>query len=371
MNARDHRGFTLAEANGLMVIGMALFLTLGATFQSRGFVSGILITEYLLIAAPVLLFAVVRKKDLVSTFRLRPIRWNETLRIVTMSLFLVPTILAANVLMMALLSAFGKVFTQQMPTADSLGTFLLLFFVMAVTPAICEEIFFRGMMLDAYERATGPCMGALLSALFFALFHFNPQNLLGPLILGMVFAYLVQLTGSIWPAIIAHLTNNGVSVIMGYLGTVFSDPELMAAVDPDAYLQPGMLFYMGLIFALMAGVGMFVVVYQIKRLRSGRATFEPNTTLRIGGKVYRIIARRPGYLVVMNDAIDTVVLSAEETMAHFYRLSTGDLKKMHYSAESPLWYRCRKPGPAVVGFALFVTTFYAVIVRWQWQLLGL
>ncbi len=371
MRSLDRKGFSLSEANGLMVIAMALFLTLGATFQARGFVSGILITEYLLIAAPVILYAVIRKKDLVATFRLRPIRWDESFRVITLGLFLVPTILAANVLMMALLSAFGKVFTQQMPTADSLASFLLLFFVMAITPAICEEIFFRGMMLDAYERATGPCMGAVLSALFFALFHFNPQNLLGPLILGIVFAYLVQLTGSILPAIIAHLTNNGVSVIMGYLGTVFSDPELVTAVDPVAYLQPKMLFYMGLVFALMAGVGMFVVVYQLKRLRNGRATFEPNTSLRIGAKAYRIIAKGKEHLVVMDDAIDTVVMDAEETMRQFYRLSTEDLKKIHYSADTPLWKGCRKPPFGVVSFLIFVTVFYGVIIRWQWQLLGL
>jgi hypothetical protein len=90
---------------------------------------------------------------------------------------------------------------------------------MAITPGICEELFFRGMVMNAFEGRFGYRFAALLSALLFGIFHFNLANFLGPILLGVLFAWLVQVTGSIFAGMVGHAVNNGFAVILSYLIT--------------------------------------------------------------------------------------------------------------------------------------------------------
>lgn len=53
----------------------------------------------------------------------------------------------------------------------------------------------------------------MVSALVFALFHFDIQNFIAPFLLGLLFASLIEVTGSILPAILAHFVNNVLAVL--------------------------------------------------------------------------------------------------------------------------------------------------------------
>lgn len=94
--------------------------------------------------------------------------------------------------------------------------FILLFTCVAVLPAICEEIVFRGIILSGYKK-TSSFKAATVSALFFGMMHLNPHQFSYTFIIGIIFSYLVIYTGSIYSSILAHFIINGSQIILLYV----------------------------------------------------------------------------------------------------------------------------------------------------------
>ena len=89
---------------------------------------------------------------------------------------------------------------------------------LAVVPAICEELLFRGYAQRQLERAAGAAGGIALAGLLFGIYHLDPLQALPLSMLGGYLAYLTWRTGSLWPAIIAHFANNAFAVVTTELG---------------------------------------------------------------------------------------------------------------------------------------------------------
>lgn len=88
-------------------------------------------------------------------------------------------------------------------------------FLIALTPAICEETLFRGIMLRAYETK-GTIRAIFFTGFMFALMHFSIVRFVGPLFIGILAGYLVVRSNSIIPAVITHFTFNGISLLIYY-----------------------------------------------------------------------------------------------------------------------------------------------------------
>ncbi len=116
-------------------------------------------------------------------------------------------------------SAYGDLLT-----ASNIFEGILVILVIAVTPAICEEVLFRGMIQTSFELSTKPYTAAFLTALFFGLYHFNPYGLIPLIILGFYLSYSVIITESIFVSMILHFINNFISVILFF---IFGSEEVL------------------------------------------------------------------------------------------------------------------------------------------------
>lgn len=87
----------------------------------------------------------------------------------------------------------------------------------AVVPALCEELFFRGFMLSNMRRFMNVHVAIWLTAIVFSSLHGQIFGFMPRLLLGALFGYLVFWSGSLWPAVVAHFTNNAVAGIVAYL----------------------------------------------------------------------------------------------------------------------------------------------------------
>lgn len=85
-------------------------------------------------------------------------------------------------------------------------------FVVAVVPAICEEVFFRGFVQRSFEQKYKPVWAVLITATFFGIYHFNPYGLISLIILGMYFGYAAYKSNSIFVPISLHFLNNFLAV---------------------------------------------------------------------------------------------------------------------------------------------------------------
>lgn len=95
----------------------------------------------------------------------------------------------------------------------------VVWLVIGITPAICEELFFRGLVFSGLRRL-GVWPAVLGSALLFALAHASIYRLLPVFILGLVLGVLRWRSGSVVPGMVMHAINNGL------IGTLAQRPEL-------------------------------------------------------------------------------------------------------------------------------------------------
>jgi sodium transport system permease protein len=88
--------------------------------------------------------------------------------------------------------------------------------LIAVLPAIGEELAFRGVMLRGLSRL-GPAWAIALSSLLFGLAHGDMYRLAPATLMGVLNAWVVWRTGSIFPAMTIHFLNNGAAVLLAVL----------------------------------------------------------------------------------------------------------------------------------------------------------
>ena len=132
----------------------------------------------------------------------------------------------------------------------------------AVTPAVCEELFFRGVVLSGL-RSLGKWPAIAISALLFAVAHASIYRLLPTLLLGLVLGYLVWKTGSIVVSMIVHALNNGIVAVLS------QTPSVAAALGFDATAK---VVPLGptLIAAAVSGLALALVASQTPRARHAR-----------------------------------------------------------------------------------------------------
>lgn len=104
------------------------------------------------------------------------------------------------------------------------GLVFLALFLIAVMPAIFEELIFRGIILESTKKL-GTLQACLINGFLFSLFHCNPSQTGYTFVLGAVFAFVAIRTGSVIPSMIVHFLNNGYSVILMYFG-IYEIPAL-------------------------------------------------------------------------------------------------------------------------------------------------
>jgi membrane protease YdiL (CAAX protease family) len=122
-----------------------------------------------------------------------------------------------NLLYASLLAGFGLQMQPDIaPLFEITRSPLLLLFGGAIVAPFVEEIFFRGFIFTGLRhRWTWP-KAALVSAGLFALAHVLPTSVLPIFILGLIFAFLYQASGSIWPAVLMHILTNSLALTAAY-----------------------------------------------------------------------------------------------------------------------------------------------------------
>lgn len=101
-----------------------------------------------------------------------------------------------------------------------------MLFILAVLPAIAEEVFFRGVLQRLFILLTKrPWLGIIFTAVLFSALHGQFLGFFPRLLLGIVLGSLYWYSGSLWPGILAHFINNAVQVILVYFNPKFVEKD--------------------------------------------------------------------------------------------------------------------------------------------------
>jgi membrane protease YdiL (CAAX protease family) len=136
------------------------------------------------------------------------------------------------------------------------GDLLINLFIMALLPAIAEELFFRGALQKALLRLTNkPWIAILISSAVFALLHGTFFKLLPIFTLGLLLGTVYYLTRNLWYTIAIHFLNNAFAVLSVYYADRSHFLKRLAADDVSVPLYAALISLAVTVF----------IIYMIKR----------------------------------------------------------------------------------------------------------
>jgi sodium transport system permease protein len=217
----------------LFIIGVAvLFFWMGITLQTRMGERGVLLSEWLLLLGPALFFIRLGGYNAKRTLSLRLPSGRAVLGALFLAAGATPLAWGIGWVQSFFLPIPWEMLEgfEQLLTAETPGRLAWLILILAVTPAICEEFVFRGVLLGG-TRSWPTWRFVLLNGVIFGAFHLSFETVIRFLPtawLGIVISWTVWRTRSIWVGSLIHVLNNGVIVFLATSPAFrekFSDPE--------------------------------------------------------------------------------------------------------------------------------------------------
>jgi membrane protease YdiL (CAAX protease family) len=146
--------------------------------------------------------------------------------------------------------------TEAFLTTDTVGGLFVNLLVVAVIPALGEELLFRGVMVRLFKDLTGNThLAVLFSSFLFAAVHLQFFGFLPRFFLGLVLGYAFVITRNLWIPIVIHFVNNAASVIVFYL---HHNGHINIPME-DFGSAPSTVFIVG---SLLISIWLMVIVYR-------------------------------------------------------------------------------------------------------------
>lgn len=134
--------------------------------------------------------------------------------------------------------SLAEAMKKMLMLGDKEPSFALALFLVAVSPAICEEALFRGFILSGL-RGLGQWPAIVISALLFAVAHGSIYRMMPTLFIGLLLGYAVWKSGSLIPGMLIHGLNNGIAVWLGLRGGAAAESLAGAQFLPWSWTAAG------------------------------------------------------------------------------------------------------------------------------------
>lgn len=224
-----------------------------------------------IVLLPALIYVAIHKINIIACMPYRKLRISDGLLSLLFGYALVPTMLFVS----NLTSLFSTNYVQDSVQELIAYPFVVQLLIIAVLPACVEEFVFRGLIYHSY-RKNGILGAAVLSGLVFGLMHLNINQLSYALLMGIVFALLVEVTGSMYSSMLAHFAANSYSIIMMQLVSMTSGgSELLEqsaqAAESSMNSVPVIIAQLVMLGLVAAGfLGIAYLLFKKIAVRNGR-----------------------------------------------------------------------------------------------------
>lgn len=250
---------------GSIFLGLFIGLTnikLDIAFQ-------IIISQWGFVFIPIVFYFLITKSSIKQTLLLRKIKPLNVLLCFLLAGSIIPLLSFINIL--------SQFFVQNTISEAILEIaekpLWLSLILIAVTPAILEEIAMRGIITSNY-RNKSVLTTCLISGFFFGMLHMNINQFLYAFIMGAIMCFAVHLTGSIVSSMVIHFTINATSLILAK-GALFLQEQLsdiypnyatqmeQAVLDPTQSLIQGSIF-LGILSLLITPIAVLILYALMK-----------------------------------------------------------------------------------------------------------
>ncbi|MBU5593483.1 CPBP family intramembrane metalloprotease [Clostridium sp. MSJ-4] len=223
----------------------------------------LVLTQVIFLIIPSIIYFIITKKSIKETLRLNPISFKEILILIVITLL---SQFVAGFLVSISNMFSNNVVEEAFRTLESLSLGSMIF-IMAVVPAICEEIVMRGIVLSGYDKKS-TLKAALMNGLIFGILHLNPNQFLYAFALGVLFAYIVRITNSIFATMLCHFTFNGFQVVLSRV--VMNVPGVEEAKKSLGTLSRADMFKELVNLGIVAMIATIIIIFLLKVLSNMR-----------------------------------------------------------------------------------------------------
>jgi sodium transport system permease protein len=206
---------TPAMAFGIFAAILVAVFYGSMAIENAGIGAAILATQYGCFLLPVLGVAWLLKLPFRETFSLSRPHWRSILGSVLLGASSGLAIGGITLRLMPAPESLAKGMQKILLLGDNPAPLWLILAVVSVTPALCEEMVFRGFILSGFRR-WGPGAAIGMSALLFGLAHSSIYRLLPTFGLGLVLGVAVWRTRSLYCSMLIHALNNGLIAVLVY-----------------------------------------------------------------------------------------------------------------------------------------------------------
>lgn len=126
--------------------------------------------------------------------------------------------------------------TIRMLDVNSVGGLLVNIGLIAIIPAVGEELFFRGIIQQVLQTNLKSHAAVWITAIVFSTIHFQFFGFIPRVLMGAFLGYLLVWTKNMWVPIIAHFANNAVAVLFYYFNEEGSTFDIDNIGKSDTYL---------------------------------------------------------------------------------------------------------------------------------------
>ena len=254
----------------LFVSSIVLTILAGAVIAVTG-VNIPLWGSQAIVLLPALVYVAVHKINIIACMPYRKLRISDGLLSLLIGYTLIPLMLFIN----SVSGLFSTNYVQGSVQELVAYPFWLQLLIIAVLPACVEEFVFRGLIYHSY-RKNGILGAAVLSGLVFGLMHLNINQLSYAAVMGIIFALLVEATGSMYSSMLAHFAANSYSVILMQLVSMTSGgSELLEqsaqAAESSMNSVPVIIAQLVMLGLVAAGfLGIAYLLFKKIAVRNGR-----------------------------------------------------------------------------------------------------
>ncbi|KAI3348196.1 CPBP family intramembrane metalloprotease [Clostridium botulinum] len=223
------------------------------------------LNHMILFIIPAIIYVIIVKPNIKQTFKLNKLYLKDFFLIIVLSFVSQPIVSLFSLIT----SFFFENDIGNFVSEISSTPFLIMLLLMAVMPAITEEITLRGIVQSGYDDKSD-LKTCIVIGLLFGIFHLNGQQFLYAAVLGGILAYLVRVTNSIFASMTLHFMINGTSVVMQKMLTFLQDKFGIEEAAQDISIKAlSLAEKMSLLKSyIVAGVvSAFLIVLILKKLK--------------------------------------------------------------------------------------------------------
>ena len=148
--------------------------------------------------------------------------------------------------------------TERFMQADNVWVMMINMGLMAVLPALAEEMSFRGVLQQLLGGRRH--VAIWLTAVIFSAIHMQFYGFVPRMLMGALFGYVFVWTGSLWVPIVMHFVNNGMAVLVYY---ILSSKGVAMDTNYADTLGAGTTWWLGVISLLTVGILLRVLYLRI------------------------------------------------------------------------------------------------------------